>query len=55
MNVHQGATRSQGVYSEATIAGFRSSGYWRDEVLAHYVERWAEEDPDRVVRLCCID
>jgi acyl-CoA synthetase (AMP-forming)/AMP-acid ligase II len=49
MNVHRGTPRSQDVYSESTIAGFRSSGHWRDEVLAHYVDRWAEEDPDRVV------
>ena len=35
--------------SEATIAGFRSSGHWRDEVLVDYVDRWAEEEPDRVV------
>ena len=37
------------LYSETTIAGFRSSGHWRDEVLVHYVDRWAEEDPDREV------
>jgi non-ribosomal peptide synthetase component E (peptide arylation enzyme) len=49
MNAHRGAPRPEDVYSEATIAGFRSSGHWRDEVLARYVERWAEEDPDRVV------
>jgi cyclohexanecarboxylate-CoA ligase/acyl-CoA synthetase len=42
-------TRFERVYTEATISGFRASGYWRDEVLAHYVDGWAEEDPDRVV------
>ncbi len=49
MNAQQGIPGPQDVYSDATVAGFRASGYWHDEVLADCVERWAQHAPDRVV------
>jgi acyl-CoA synthetase (AMP-forming)/AMP-acid ligase II len=39
----------QDVYDEATIAGFRSAGYWRDEKLSVAVDRLAAGQPQRVL------
>jgi acyl-CoA synthetase (AMP-forming)/AMP-acid ligase II len=37
------------VYHPATIARFRSAGFWRDEVLSASVDRLAAGQPDRVI------
>ncbi len=39
----------QDVYDEATIAGFRAAGYWRDEKLSVAVDRLAVEQPGRIL------
>jgi acyl-CoA synthetase (AMP-forming)/AMP-acid ligase II len=43
------ALRPEDVYDAATIAGFRSAGYWRDDTLSASVDRLAAEQPDRVL------
>jgi acyl-CoA synthetase (AMP-forming)/AMP-acid ligase II len=43
------AARPEDVYDEATIAGFRAAGYWRDEILSGAVDRLAARQPDRVL------
>jgi acyl-CoA synthetase (AMP-forming)/AMP-acid ligase II len=37
------------VYDPDTIAGFRSAGFWRDEVLSASVDRLAASQPDRMI------
>jgi cyclohexanecarboxylate-CoA ligase/acyl-CoA synthetase len=43
------ALRPEDVYDAATIAGFRSAGYWRDDTLSASVDRLAAGQPDRVL------
>jgi len=43
------APRPEDVYDGRIIAGFRSAGYWRDETLSASVDRWAQQQPDRVI------
>ena len=43
------ALRPEDVYDPATIARFRSAGFWRDEVLSASVDRLAATQPDRVI------
>jgi cyclohexanecarboxylate-CoA ligase/acyl-CoA synthetase len=43
------ALRPEDVYDPATIARFRSAGFWRDEVLSASVDRLAAIQPDRVI------
>ena len=43
------AVRPADVYDPATIARFRSAGFWRDEVLSASVDRLAAAQPDRVI------
>ena len=43
------ALRPEDVYDPATIARFRSAGFWRDEVLSASVDRLAAAQPDRVI------
>ncbi|MEU3984024.1 AMP-binding protein [Streptomyces sp. NPDC026672] len=49
MRVPPQALRPQDRYDEATIAGFRAHGHWRDEILSDYVDRWAAERPDAIL------
>jgi acyl-CoA synthetase (AMP-forming)/AMP-acid ligase II len=43
------ALRPEDVYDPATIARFRSAGFWRDEVLSASVDRLAATQPNRVI------
>jgi non-ribosomal peptide synthetase component E (peptide arylation enzyme) len=43
------AARPEDVYDDATIAGFRATGYWRDEILSGAVDRLVARQPDRVL------
>ncbi len=45
---HAGAILPEDRYSASTLEAFRSNGYWRDESLTQYVDRWADTDPDFV-------
>lgn len=35
-------------HPEAVAKGFRDAGYWNDDTLVTYLERWAKETPDKV-------
>ncbi|HEY1974771.1 MAG TPA: AMP-binding protein, partial [Pseudonocardia sp.] len=39
--------RPEDRYSESTIAGFRSAGFWRDGSLSEALDRWAEQQGDK--------
>src|SRR3984885_12193987 len=43
------APRPDDVYDSDTIAAFRSAGHWRDEVLSATLDRFAADEPDRVL------